>query len=59
MRVTLEDVAKRAGVSLKTLSRVVNLTPNVSGKTRQRVLQTIQEIGFVAHAQASNLASGR
>jgi len=57
--VTLQDVAKEAGVSMKTVSRVVNKEKNVAMETRQRVSQTIQELGYVPHIQAQRLASGR
>jgi len=57
--VTLQDVAKKAGVSMKTVSRVVNKERNVAEETRQQVLQTIQEMGYVPHIQAQRLASGK
>lgn len=59
MPVTLQDVAKKAGVSMKTVSRVVNKERNVAEETRQQVLQTIQEMGYVPHIQAQRLASGK
>ncbi len=59
MPVTLQDVAKKAGVSMKTVSRVVNKEKNVAEETRQQVLQTIQEMGYVPHIQAQRLASGK
>jgi LacI family transcriptional regulator len=59
MRVTMKDVALYAGVSLKTVSRVVNCEENVSEETRAKVLQSIEELGFVAYAPASRLARGR
>ena len=37
MRVRIEDVAEAAGVSMKTVSRVLNHEPNVSDATRKRV----------------------
>jgi DNA-binding LacI/PurR family transcriptional regulator len=57
--VTLQDVARKAGVSIKTVSRVVNKERNVAEETRQQVLDTIQEMGYVPHVQAQRLASGR
>lgn len=42
----LEDIAKLAGVSRSTVSRVVNNDPNVSPATREKVLQVIQEQDF-------------
>jgi DNA-binding LacI/PurR family transcriptional regulator len=59
MSLTLQDVAKQAGVSMKTVSRVVNNEKDVSEETRQRVLKVIQEVGYVPHLQAQRLASGR
>src|SRR5579864_3371681 len=56
---TLEDVAKGAGVSMKTVSRVVNNEPNVADDTRRQVLRVIAEMGYVPHLQAQRLASGR
>ena len=56
---TLQDVAQKAGVSMKTVSRVVNKEKNVAEETRQQVLHTIQELGYVPHVQAQRLASGR
>jgi DNA-binding LacI/PurR family transcriptional regulator len=59
MSVTLSDVAKRAGVSGKTVSRVVNGDKDVSEETRQRILQLIDEMDYVPHLQAQRLASGK
>jgi LacI family transcriptional regulator len=59
MPVTLQDVAQRAGVSMKTVSRVVNEEKNVAEETRQQVLQTIQELGYVPHVQASVWRPGK
>ena len=59
MSLTLEDVAKKAGVSRSTVSRVLNAQPNVSEDVRQRVLEIIQTTGFRPHAAARSLASQR
>jgi LacI family transcriptional regulator len=56
---TLEDVAKRAGVSRSTVSRVINDHPNVSEAVRKRVLKVIQKTGYHPHAAARTLASQR
>lgn len=45
-RVTVKDVAKRAGVSQTTVSRVLNNFPVIKAITRQKVLDAIQELGF-------------
>lgn len=46
MAVTVKDVAKRAGVSPSTVSRVCNNNPSISKETRERVLQAIAELGY-------------
>lgn len=56
---TLEDVAKQAGVSRSTASRVVNDDPNVSDLARKRVQQVILTTGYHPHAAARSLASQR
>ena len=56
---TLEDIAKQAGVSRSTVSRVVNNYPNVRDEVRQRVLQVIEDTGFHPNAAARTLASQR
>ena len=56
---TLEDIAKQAGVSRSTASRVVNDDPNVSEPVRKRVQQVIQATGYQPHAAARSLASQR
>ena len=56
---TLEDIAKEAGVSRSTVSRVVNGHPNVSEKVRKRVLKVIQNKDFHPNHAARSLASQR
>jgi LacI family transcriptional regulator len=56
---TLEDIAKQAGVSRSTVSRVVNDDPNVSENVRKRVHQVISTTGYHPHAAARSLASQR
>ena len=46
MRVRIEDVAKVAGVSMKTVSRVLNHEPNVSERTRQRVQTAVDTLNY-------------
>lgn len=58
-RVTLEDVAKKAGVSFKTVSRVLNNEPNVAPKTSERVKQAIAELNYVPNAAARRLSRGK
>ncbi|TFG68629.1 MAG: LacI family transcriptional regulator [Anaerolineales bacterium] len=59
MNLTLEDVAKQAGVSRSTVSRVVNNHPNVSDDVRKRVFEIIKSTGYQPHAAARSLASHR
>ena len=56
---TLEDIAKRCGVSRSTVSRVINDHPNVSEKVRKRVQKEIRNTGFRPHAAARTLVSQR
>ena len=58
-RVNLEDVAKLAGVSRSTVSRVINNDPNVSAKARAKVEATIEKVGYRPNAAARALASHR
>lgn len=55
----LEDIAKLAGVSRSTVSRVINNDPNVSQRSRARVQATIDKVGFRPNAAARALASHR
>lgn len=45
-RITIKDVAKKAGISYQTVSRVINNKPDVSAETRQRVLRVIEELNY-------------
>lgn len=56
---TINDVARLAGVSKKTVSRVINRSPLLNDETRQRVLKVIREIGYVPNPQARALALRR
>jgi DNA-binding LacI/PurR family transcriptional regulator len=59
MRSTMKQVATRAGVSIKTVSNVVNGYQHVTVETRMRVQAAIDELGFVPNAAARSLRSGR
>jgi LacI family transcriptional regulator len=59
MRPTIRDVAQHAGVSIKTVSRVLNDEPYVRDDTRARVLASINYLGFVANLSAKRLAKGQ
>lgn len=56
---TLEQIAKIAGVSRTTASRVVNGHPGVRPSTRERVLQVIREHGYQPDPAARMLAAHR
>ena len=58
-RVSIKDVAARAGVSLGTVSNVLNRPSAVRATTRARVEAAIAELGFVPNASARQLAAGR
>jgi LacI family transcriptional regulator len=55
----MKDVASRAGVALKTVSRVVNREPGVTPETASRVLGAIEELGFRRNESARLLRTGR
>jgi len=57
-RPTMKDVATRAGVALKTVSRVVNREPGVTPETTQRVLGAIEDLGFRRNESARLLRTG-
>lgn len=59
MRVTLSDVAKKVGVSAKTVSNVVNGTGWVSDAVRDRVLAAIDELGYRPNIAARQLRTGK
>lgn len=58
-KATIFDVAKLAGVSIKTVSRVVNREKNVRETTRKRVEDAVSELSYRPDQSARNLASHR
>ena len=58
-RVTIRDVAARAGVSRQTISRVINGSERVSSATEERVRAVIVELGYQPNAIARFMARGR
>jgi LacI family transcriptional regulator len=58
-RAVLRDIAERAGVSLMTVSRVLNGKPDVAPATRDAVLRHAYELGYVSHRNARGRASRR
>ena len=59
MRVSLKDVAEHAGVSIKTVSNVVNNYPHVTPAMRARVQEAIDELGYRPNLTARHLRKGR
>ena len=57
--VTMQDVADMAGVSSKTVSRVVNNEPRVSPATREKINKIIEELNFQPNKSAQSLAADR
>jgi LacI family transcriptional regulator len=55
IRVTIRDVARDAGVSPMTVSRVINHSPGVSERARRRVQSSIDELGYVPNRLARGL----
>lgn len=58
-RPTINDIARLAGVSKKTVSRVINASPFVRADTRERIEAVIEELGYAPDPQARGLAYGR
>ncbi|NVK35230.1 MAG: substrate-binding domain-containing protein [Rhodobacteraceae bacterium] len=57
--VTITDVARHAGVTKGTVSRVLNNYTDISQGTRSKILKSVQELGYVPSATARNLKRGR
>jgi LacI family transcriptional regulator len=58
-RATIREVASAAGVSIATVSRVLNGRPDVAPETREAVLKVVQEHGFSTNRSARALSGGR
>lgn len=58
-RPTLEDVARRAGVSKSTVSRVINGEPRVRAEVAERIREAVAELGYVANQAARSLVTRR
>src|SRR5262249_54590296 len=56
---TIADVARAAGVSISTVSRILNGRQDVAASTRERVQRVIEEMGYTPHAQAQGLRAGK
>lgn len=59
MAVTIDDVARAAGVSIRTVSRVLNNSPKVGEETRQAIEAIIKSLDYSPSSRARALASGR
>jgi LacI family transcriptional regulator len=57
-RPTLKDVAREAGVSIKTVSRALNDEPRISPETRSRVLNVVAALGFRPNTLARHMRAG-
>jgi LacI family transcriptional regulator len=56
--VTMNDVASQAGVSIKTVSNVINDWPYITDETRQKVLEAIEAVGYRPNRMARSLVTG-
>ena len=59
MKVTIDDVVKKSGLSYVTVSRVISNSPNVRESNRKRVMDAIEELGYIPSAAARTLATGK
>ena len=57
MKVTIRDVATRCGVSVATVSRVINNSDQVTAETKKKVLKVIEELGFIPNTNARGLST--
>lgn len=55
--VTIKDVAKKAGVSISTVSRVINNSKPVTDEIKKKVLDVIEETGYVPNPLARSLVT--
>jgi LacI family transcriptional regulator len=59
MRVTIKTIAKLAGVSVSTVSKIINNYSEISEETKDKVLQIMQETGYIPSNSAKTLATRR
>ncbi len=57
--VTIQDVARTAGVSAMTVSNVINDRPHVRPSTRAKVVRAMDDLGYRVNVAARNLRAGR
>ncbi len=58
LKITIKDVARACGVSMQTISRVINKREDVSTSTREKVLAVIQQMGYQPNAIARGMRQG-
>ena len=58
-RATIRDIASAAGVSIATVSRVLNDRPDVAPDTRDAVMRVVRDVGFTTNRSARGLSGGR
>src|SRR5919197_6445136 len=58
-RATIREIARAAGVSIATVSRVINGRPDVAPQTREAVLRVVRDHGFTTNRSARALSGGR
>ena len=58
-KTTIVDIAAASGVSVATVSRILNDKPDVADETRARVLRVMDEIGFAPQSAWRQIRSGR
>ncbi len=59
MKLTIQEVAEKAGVGVGTVSRVLNNHKSVRPETRERVVSAMQELGFIPNPHARRVAGGK
>ncbi len=55
--ITLQDIAKKAGVTTTTISRALNNKPDVSPKTKEKILKIAKNLGYTPNLLAKSLRS--
>lgn len=58
-KVTIKDVAKDAGVGLGSVSRAINGQPGISPKTKEKILKSIEKLGYVPNQAAQSMRSNK
>ncbi len=57
--ITLADIAAKTGFSINTVSHALHNKPDISQKTKEYIIKTANEIGYIANSSASSLRSGK